>query len=399
MSTVKANSHQVGQSATAANNFTLYQPSTPDGTVRLGVGNAGATTADVITASSTGVTIPSVSSSNTFGFKNRIINGGMVIDQRNAGASVTPTVNQTYIVDRWKAWLNVSSKFSVQQNAGSITPPAGFINYLGVTSLSSYSIASSEFTALGQSIEGLNCADLAWGTASAKTVTLSFQVYSSLTGTFGGSLCNNAGSRSYPFTYSITSSNTWTSVSVQIPGDTSGTWLKDNSTGINLFLSLGAGSTWTGAAGSWAGAYYLNATGATSVVGTNGATFYITGVQLEVGSQATSFDFRSYGQELALCQRYYYKGSLSGGGCTNSTSASYPAVAYPTQMRTAPTIGWVSGGKIGNGVTDTPITGLGGTIGVGETNAAIQVSHGPAFTAGNGIVMYNTPVFSLSSEL
>ena len=247
----------------------------------------------------------SLSSANTFGFKNRIINGGMVIDQRNAGASVTiPTATSTYTLDRWFAYATIGSKFSVQQNAGSVTPPAGFTNYLGCTSLSSYSVGASETFDIQYRIEGYNTADLGWGTANAKTVTLSFQVYSSLTGSFGGSLYNSATNRWYPFSYTISTANTWTSASVTIAGDTSGTWLTTNGVGIGIIFSLGIGSTLSGTAGAWTGSTYLQPTGSVSVVGTSGATFYITGVQLEVGTQATSFDFRPYTTELNLCQRY-----------------------------------------------------------------------------------------------
>ena len=235
--------------------------------------------------------------------KNRVINGQMVIDQRNAGASVTPT-NGAYTLDRWQAALSQSSKFSVQQNAGSVTPPVGFTKYLGVTSLSAYSVGISEVFNVQQVIEGFNIADLGWGTANAKTVTLSFQVYSSLTGTFGGALRNGAGNRSYPFSYSIPVANTWTSISVPIVGDTSGTWTTDNTAGLYIRFGLGVGSTFSGTAGSWSANDYYSATGAVSVVGTSGATFYITGVQLEVGSSATGFEYRVYSTELANCQRY-----------------------------------------------------------------------------------------------
>jgi hypothetical protein len=243
--------------------------------------------------------------SSSFGFKNRIINGAMVIDQRNEGAEVNPAVNSRYYLDRWEALSTAASKFKIGQNAGAVTPPTGYINYLGCTSLSAYTVGASETFAVRQQIEGLNVADLAWGTASAATVTLSFWVRSSLTGTFGGVLKNSAGNRSYPFTYSISSANTWEQKSVTVAGDTSGTWLATNGVGIIAVLSIGAGATVSGAAGSWAGANYNSATGAVSVVGTNGATFYITGVQLEKGSTATSFDYRPYGTEFALCQRYY----------------------------------------------------------------------------------------------
>jgi hypothetical protein len=241
--------------------------------------------------------------------KNRIINGAMVIDQRNAGASVTIVgPNYQYALDRWRGFCSVTSKYSIQQNAGSVTPPTGFTNYLGVTSLSAYSVPSGETYFLSQVIEGYNIADLAWGTANAQTVTLSFWVRSSLTGTFGGSLRNvDTPNRSYPFNYTISSANTWTTISVTIAGDTTGTWNTTNGQGIQVQWNLGSGSTFSGTAGAWAAGNLIAPTGATSVVGTNGATFYITGVQLELGTSATPFERRLYNQELANCQRYYWK--------------------------------------------------------------------------------------------
>jgi hypothetical protein len=244
--------------------------------------------------------------SNNVTFRNKIINGACVIDQRNAGASVTPT-NGQYTLDRWNANLSQSSKYTVQQNAGSVTPPAGFTKYLGVTSSSAYSVTSTDYFFLEQVIEGFNIADLAWGTASASAVTLSFQVYSSLTGTFGGVLANSAQNRNYPFSYTVTSANTWTTASVTIAGDTSGTWLTTNAEGIRVRFGLGVGSTKSGTAGAWSATQTFSSTGAVSVVGTSGATFYITGVQLEAGTTASPFEYRQYGTELALCQRYYQK--------------------------------------------------------------------------------------------
>ena len=237
---------------------------------------------------------------------NRIINGDMRIDQRNAGASITASNSVIFTVDRFNSYGSVAAKYTVQQNAGSVTPPVGFTNYLGCTSSSAYSVGASDFFAVSQNIEGVNTADLSWGTASAKTVTLSFQVYSSLTGTFGGVIYNALFNRSFPFTYTISSANTWTPISIPIAGDTSGTWAGYD-VGLTLSFSLGAGASVSGTAGAWGGAGYRAATGGTSVVGTSGATWYITGVQLEEGSVATPFERRHYGQELALCQRYYCK--------------------------------------------------------------------------------------------
>jgi hypothetical protein len=296
---------------------------------------------DSITDSSGGVLAPSSSV-----FRNRILNGAMQIDQRNAGASVTPTAtgSNVYLLDRWSCVNSQASKFSVQQNAASVTPPVGFTNYLGTTSLSAYSVLTGDYFLVGQLIEGLNVADLAWGTANAQTITLSFWVRSSLTGTFGGSLTNSAQNRSYPFTYTISSANTWEKETITITGDTSGTWLTTSGIGIKVYLGLGVGSTYSGTAGSWAGSALFSATGATSVVGTNGATFYITGVQLEKGSTATSFDYRPYGTELNLCQRYCIQWNGTAipylTGQANSATVLYLAIPYA--MRATPTAAFLS---------------------------------------------------------
>jgi hypothetical protein len=268
------------------------------------LGTSPTLTTPTIDKINTSVANTSLGAGNASIMKNRIINGAMVIDQRNAGASVSPAATQ-YTLDRWQAIMNAASaKYSVQQNAGSVTLPTGFSNYLGVTSLGAYTVAAGEIMAIQQAIEGYNIADLGWGTANAKTVTLSFQVYSSLTGTFGGAIRQGSGARSYPFTYSIPVANTWTTISVTIAGDTSGTYATNNTAGLLISFGMGVGSTFSGTAGSWSGSNFVSATGATSVVGTNGATFYITGVQLEVGSSATGFEYRLYNQELLTCQRY-----------------------------------------------------------------------------------------------
>jgi hypothetical protein len=280
---------------------------------------------------------------SSFAFKNRIINGAMVIDQRNAGAEIFP-VNDGYMLDRWKYNSSQASKFKVQQNAALVTPPAGFPNYMGFTVASAVTVGSTDNFMFSQRIEGFNFADLNWGTANAKTVTLSAWVYSSLTGTFGGSLMNSAENRSYPFTYTISSANTWTQISVTIAGDTTGTWIgATNGIGLKVWFSLGMGSTYSGTAGTWAGATYFSATGAVSVVGTGSATFYITGVQLEKGSTATSFDYRPYGTELALCQRYYVRivsdasYSQFGIGVLSGSAAGSAYFPFPVTMRAVAT--------------------------------------------------------------
>jgi hypothetical protein len=331
---------------------------------------------------------------NASSFKNRIINGAMVIDQRNAGALITSPASGQYLVDRFWYRSTQTAKANVQQNYNSVTPPAGFINYLGVVSTSAYAVLNTDRFNISQNIEGLNVADLGWGAAGAATITLSFQVYSSLTGTFGGALQNSAGDRSYPFTYTISSSNTWTSISITIAGDTSGTWLKTNGIGIAVYWGLGAGSTTSGTAGAWAAAGYFSATGATSVVGTNGATFYITGVQLEVGTVATSFDYRSYGTELALCQRYYQKftatasGQVFSSGMMNSTTTSRLFIPFLVPLRTNPTAleqtGTATDYALFHGATLTTCSAVPQFVVATVNGASIEATIASGGTAGNG---------------
>jgi len=322
------------------------------------------------------------------GFKNRIINGAMVIDQRNAGASVTQTTSSPYTVDRFFCFGSVTSKFTVQQNAASVTPPAGFINYLGATSSSAYTVGAAEQFNIGQAIEGLNIADFAWGTASAATVALSFWVRSSLTGTFGGALRNSATDYSYPFSYTISVANTWEQKTITITGPTSGTWLTTNGIGVYLTFSMGAGATRSGTAGSWSANNYTSATGATSVVGTNGATWYVTGVQLEKGSTATAFDYRPYGTELALCQRYFEWCSTVG-----QSGISFQSVFYKVQKRTTPTIAdYVTENSIPNSWAGT-LPGGGASPVPSLANGTLGVYYGGT-PAANGILR-----FSSSAEL
>ena len=208
---------------------------------------------------------------------------------------------------------------------------------------------------MSQPIEGLNVADLAWGTASASTVTLSFWCRSSVTGTFGGALRNSNGTRSYPFTFAISVINTWEQKTITIAGDTSGTWLTTNGVGIYLNIGMGTGTTLSGTAGAWAGANYISATGAVNLIATLNADFYITGVQLEKGSTATSFDFRDYGRELAMCQRYCQAVTAYplGNNLFNNISSS-GGVHLKATMRATPTLSSGASFTVSGGSAGTP---------------------------------------------
>jgi hypothetical protein len=346
------------------------------------------------------------------GFRNRLINGSMAIDQRNAGASVTVNGAAAYTVDRWFGEDVTDGVFTVQQDSSA---PAGFSFSAKVTvTTADASLAATQYAVFTQRIEGFNTADLGWGTANAKTVTLSFWVRSSLTGTFGGVLANSAENYSYPFTYTISVANTWEQKTVTVVGPTAGTWIgATNGKGMVVTFSLGSGSTYVGTAGAWAAADYRGgATGQTNVIGTLNATWYITGAQLEVGSVATPFERRDYGRELMLCQRYYYKaaitnaGSFFGTGVAYSTTSANVFIPFPVPLRTRPTALSTSGTagdyrvfRQGTNVTCSAVP----TFDEGDTfaaNASFPVSSG--LTAGEAIMgrSVNTSAFlAWSAEL
>ena len=273
--------------------------------------------------------------------KSRIINGAMVISQR--GTSFTVDNDTIYSLDRWMVIDQTSGVFTAAQSSDA---PTGFVNSLLATvTTADASIGATELALIRQRIEGFNGADLGWGTANAKTITLSFWVKSSLTGTFGGSILNGDASRSYPYTYTINSANTWEQKSITITGDTTGTWATTNTTFAQVDWSLAVGSTYSGTAGAWASSLYLGVTGQVQVMSTLNATLQLTGVQFEVGSTATSFDYRPIGTELDLCQRYCFGfgGASSGGtscviGLAFSGNQSVSAVQFPVQMRGYPSL-------------------------------------------------------------
>jgi len=344
-----------------------------------------------------GVTFPDSSlqtaAASPYVLKNRIINGDMRIDQRNNGASLSLT-GSLYTVDRWIYAADVGSKFTFQQNYGAVTPPVGFSKYAGLYVSSAYTPSGNEISVFQQAVEGFNFADLAWGTANAKTITLSFQVYSSLTGTFSGAFRNSGTTRSYPFSYSIPVANTWTSISVTIAGDTSGTWVgATNGVGVYLNFDIGsANGSFRGPANAWAtttGNGYIGVTNSVQVVATAGATWYVTGVQLEIGTSATPFERRLYNQELANCQRYYEQIVIGNMQIPNgSGSAMINPISFHVQKRASPTMATITAATT-NGAATVQLNG------VSVNNFGLQFIN--SSTTNNFFT--NLPVYSASVEL
>ena len=379
------------------------------------IANALPSTGGTVTGATTfnsSVTINGASASGYTGFKNRIINGNMVVDQRNAGASVTGN-NAVYPVDRFILEAGQSNKLTMGQNLNSITPPVGFSKYVGFQSSSAYTVLTTDVFSLRHIVEGFNWADMAYGTANAQPATLSFWVRSSLTGTFGGSCRGYDGVsvlRSYPFTYTISSANTWTYITVAIPGDTTAStaWTATQSTtngyGFIVNLSLGVGATLSGAAGSWSTSNLLSATGAVSVVGTNGATFYVTGVQLERGSNATSFEFRDYGRELQMCQRYYETAGFGIAGAWEGASIVQLGWSFSTPKRATPTLALLKTNPTVTQVGVADRTGSGSALtvsaGASYSGARLIINGFSGATAQNGAICIDaSSIASASAEL
>ena len=351
------------------------------GILELKSGTGSGTTAVTVSTGQAVTFAQAANLPNTFGFKNRIINGAMVIDQRNAGASVT-AANGTYTLDRWVPALLGGGVFSVQR---STTAPAGFTNslFLTVTTADS-SLASGDYYGIQQFIEGYNVADFAYGTSSAVPVTISFWVRSSIAGTYCVWAGNSNAGKSYVGTYTINSTNTWEQKTITVSGDTASVLATENSIGLRLWFTLGGGSSFTTTAGSWQSGTYFQTSAQTQWISTNGANFYITGVQLEKGSTATSFDVRPYGTELQLAQRYYSRQGIFGRG----NIASHIAVPINVNMRTTPAVTTISS-YTGDGAAYTVYTDA-----IATNNFDVKIT----WTGGGSSSAYSAE-FGASAEL
>ena len=343
-------------------------------------------------------------STSTFGFKNRIINGGMTISQR--ATSVSAFSGGGYqTLDRWNLFQNLGAMNIAQSS----TAPTGFNNSMQftVSTAASQTSSATSIVTPNQSIEGFNTADLMWGTANAKTITVSFWVYSNLVGQYATWIRNATGDRYYTTPFTITTANTWQQITATIAGDTSGTWVgATNGTGLTIGICLAAGSSRVGTANTWSASTTYGTTGQVDWQATASNTFYFTGFQLEVGTQATSFDFRDYGRELMMCQRYYWKSIATNGGQTrismglafSTGSTSQHAVMYPVEMRATPTINSLSGNNIYNPVIGgATITAL-SLDGASSSGAGLITTGSTSLVAQNSWSLFNATI-QFSSEL
>jgi hypothetical protein len=342
------------------------------------------------------------SGGSPFGFKNRIINGAMVIDQRNAGASASSITGYKFFTDRWQSYGSAGGTFTGQQLTTSSAP--GFSHYLRLTVTSAdASLASDDFYSLQQRIEGYNVSDFGWGTSNAKPITLSFWVRSSLTGQFGGSLMSGYG---LPFTYTINQANTWEYKTLSFSPLTSPNWISSrvtNDEGAILWFDLGFGSNYRGTSGVLGGGAY-GATGDTNWISTNGATFDITGIQLEKNIQATNFDWRPYGTELQLCQRYYETMGIGCGG-TSRGNTFCSATRYAVPKRATPTIAVLKTSLLfsnGSGTATTLNSATLGGAAAQSENGVCQDIYGTFTTSpsnGMALVLLTDNAASISAEL
>ena len=322
--------------------------------------------------------------------RNLIINGAMQVAQRGTSAV---TANASFPVDRFLMLNNsTNGTFSAQQVAEA---PSGFKNSLKVTITGADTdLGTTERLLVSYYLEGQDFISPAFGTSSAKSITLSFQVRSSLTGTFAGSLQNDNQDRSFTFEYTINAANTWETKSITISGETSGTWLTTNRIGARLRFSLGEGTDQQGTVNTWSNANYFGTSSGTSLIGTNGATWQITGVQLELGDNATPFEHRSYTEELLRCQRYFETG-LAGasGGLSFGNGYTGGQVCYKVTKRSSPTLS--QSNQSYNNV-------YGGTINLSNAGGltGAQDEHGFYHSCTNGAAATSyTFTFTASSEL
>ena len=305
---------------------------TGDGSALTGTGvgsNTSVNTSGIITATAF---------VGDFAPRNMIINGAMQINQRLSGTLTINSSSSQYPCDRWVSRGEGGSKTFTIEKTSIASSGRGIRNALKVTSSQAASVGSSDIFNVRQMIEGYNIQRLNLGEAGCASMALSFTAYSSVAGTHSGAIQNSAQNRSYPFTYTL-AQNTWTDVKITIPPITSGSFNEADGVGLRVVFDLGCGNNFRGTANQWNSAQDEGATGAVRILETNGATWYVTKVQLEEGTVATKFEKRLYTEELALCERYYHQTQGNMFWMTNvNGSDHFKPIQFPTTMRAGPSI-------------------------------------------------------------
>ncbi|WP_028136148.1 hypothetical protein [Bradyrhizobium japonicum] len=321
--------------------------------------------------------------------QNKVVNGGMQVSQENG--TTAGTTNGYFPVDQFFVGAVSGGAFSAAQVA-SVTP-AGSPNRLRFTiTTADASVAAGDIAYIVQYIEGLRVADLLFGSASAKETTVQFGVRAPA-GTYCFSIRNAASNRSYvaEFTIAVSEANTDVLKQITIPGDVTGTWLKDTGQGLVLTWCLMGGTTYQGAGSSWQASSLVATSNQFNLFGTVGNVFELFDVGLYEGATAPSFQLPEYASELALCQRYFVPiatNAIFGGGTLRTGGTSgYGVVALPVPMRILPTIG-TSGVQIICGDTLVNVSSLSVSAGVGGTIALVPVSGSSAGSVGQAFVFY-----------
>jgi len=348
-----------------------------------------------------------LSNSQIGGRRNIIINGAMQVAQRATSATGVGSGTVGYVaVDRFRLQKDGSptARFTVSQDTNA---PVGFANSMkAAVTTADTSVGSAILQYVDQFIEAQNLQQLAYGTSSAKKITLSFYVKCSTAQTFAVDLVNEDNTKYFNTTYTVSSANTWERKTITIPADTASGFNNDNGRGLRVRWTLVAGSNWTDGSVStaWSGDYNVATNHQNTWVGATGRTWQLTGVQLEVGEQATPFEHRSFGEELLLCQRYFYKIEGTTGFKTTfingaiDGSTAIGVQKHQVEMRAAPT--FTQSGNVlvyagGTGTTKSDLSPQMGTKMYRTLASSINATSGEAFQ----IDLVSGTTISLDAEL
>ena len=340
------------------------------------------------------------------GFKNRIINGDMRIDQRNAGAAITPSAVVSHGVDRFNYVGTQTSKLTLQRVSDA---PSGFKYSTKLSVAASASATAGDQFRYTQNIEGFNCSDLNWGSASAQDVAVSFYAKASVAGTYSVALWNDT-FNNYSYVSAVSLTSTWNKYTIIVPGATAGSWNTENTGGISLIFDLGGGSNWTTSnLNTWqaggAGPGYFKAAGSVSLISNAGATLNITGVQLEKGSTATAFDYLDFGRSLIQCQRYCLVDTntsqayrwFAQGFATSSTAAAV-CRQLPVIMRSEPSVTTTgASGFLLDGAASATATSIAGAGYSSPSFVRLAITVASGLVAGQGLALASDGAAALRS--